>query len=129
MGGMAQSMTAYSQPLLDQTDGSPEQIEHALSIAQMCWNLALLPGEEERKSFLAQMQSELNMNDRELTEFYESVVVPMIKRHNEIFPKKSSQTPAKKALRRPREEKYPGTGRNDPCPCNSGKKYKRCCGR
>ena len=21
-----------------------------------------------------------------------------------------------------------GTGRNDPCPCGSGKKYKRCCG-
>ncbi|WP_342780377.1 SEC-C metal-binding domain-containing protein [Desulfoglaeba alkanexedens] len=29
----------------------------------------------------------------------------------------------------PREEKYPRTGRNAPCPCNSGKKYKRCCGR
>jgi len=24
-------------------------------------------------------------------------------------------------------EKYPGTGRNDPCPCGSGKKYKKCC--
>ena len=22
----------------------------------------------------------------------------------------------------------PGIGRNDPCPCGSGKKYKRCCG-
>jgi uncharacterized protein len=22
----------------------------------------------------------------------------------------------------------PKTGRNDPCPCGSGKKYKRCCG-
>jgi preprotein translocase subunit SecA len=21
------------------------------------------------------------------------------------------------------------TGRNDPCPCGSGKKYKKCCGR
>ncbi len=21
------------------------------------------------------------------------------------------------------------TGRNDPCPCNSGKKFKKCCGR
>ncbi|HPA73466.1 MAG: SEC-C domain-containing protein [Spirochaetes bacterium] len=21
----------------------------------------------------------------------------------------------------------PGTGRNDPCPCGSGKKYKNCC--
>lgn len=23
--------------------------------------------------------------------------------------------------------KYPKTGRNDPCPCGSGKKYKKCC--
>ena len=22
----------------------------------------------------------------------------------------------------------PDTGRNDPCPCGSGKKYKKCCG-
>jgi uncharacterized protein YecA (UPF0149 family) len=26
-----------------------------------------------------------------------------------------------------REE--PRVGRNDPCPCGSGKKYKKCCGR
>jgi len=23
----------------------------------------------------------------------------------------------------------PKVGRNDPCPCNSGKKYKKCCGK
>jgi uncharacterized protein YecA (UPF0149 family) len=23
---------------------------------------------------------------------------------------------------------YAAVGRNDPCPCGSGKKYKRCCG-
>jgi hypothetical protein len=25
--------------------------------------------------------------------------------------------------------KYAGVGRNDPCPCGSGKKFKQCCGR
>jgi preprotein translocase subunit SecA len=25
-------------------------------------------------------------------------------------------------------DKYPGTSRNTPCPCGSGKKYKKCCG-
>ena len=30
-----------------------------------------------------------------------------------------------KAYRRPE----PKVGRNDPCPCGSGKKYKKCCGR
>jgi len=24
--------------------------------------------------------------------------------------------------------RFPGTGRNDPCPCGSGRKYKKCCG-
>ncbi len=27
----------------------------------------------------------------------------------------------------PSLEKFPGAGRNDPCPCGSGKKYKKCC--
>jgi len=29
---------------------------------------------------------------------------------------------------RPIERKAPKVGRNDPCPCGSGKKYKKCCG-
>ena len=27
----------------------------------------------------------------------------------------------------PRSNPFRDTGRNDPCPCGSGKKYKRCC--
>ena len=26
------------------------------------------------------------------------------------------------------ESEQPKVGRNDPCPCGSGKKYKKCCG-
>jgi hypothetical protein len=29
----------------------------------------------------------------------------------------------------PIRREAPGVGRNDPCPCGSGKKYKKCCGR
>jgi len=29
---------------------------------------------------------------------------------------------------KPVEKKFPGTGRNELCPCGSGKKYKRCHG-
>ena len=29
----------------------------------------------------------------------------------------------------PTQHEAPKTGRNDPCPCGSGKKYKNCCGR
>ena len=35
-------------------------------------------------------------------------------------------TPVKKQPKRREEKKV---GRNDPCPCGSGKKYKKCCGR
>ncbi len=35
------------------------------------------------------------------------------------------QTPVQRTVRKSAEEKV---GRNDPCPCGSGKKYKHCCG-
>ncbi|MBQ9275608.1 MAG: SEC-C domain-containing protein [Succinivibrio sp.] len=31
--------------------------------------------------------------------------------------------------RQPAKRSTPKVGRNDPCPCGSGKKYKKCCGR
>ena len=127
MGVMAESMVAYAQPLLDEADGSQEQMSNAFSIAQMCWNLALLPGDEREES-LAEMRPALKMDDAEFTRFRKSVIVPMIRRHHEMFPnmqRLNSQT----THSYPRGKKYPGTGRNDPCPCNSGKKYKRCCGK
>ena len=64
MGLMAESMVAYEQPLLDETDGSQEQMQNALSIAQMCWNLALLSGTEQEE-MLASMRPALKMDDAE----------------------------------------------------------------
>ena len=29
----------------------------------------------------------------------------------------------------PKRREEPKVGRNDPCPCGSGKKYKQCCGK
>ena len=28
-----------------------------------------------------------------------------------------------------KNDPFANVGRNDPCPCGSGKKYKKCCGR
>jgi len=79
------------------------------------------------------------MDDHEFEAFRRTVLLPMIRQHHEMLPHMphlgstdhSRQTPA--AQTRPttmlRPAKYPGTARNAPCPCNSGKKYKRCCGR
>ncbi len=128
MGVMAESMTEYAQPLLDETDGSLEQVQKAMSIAMMLWNIALLPETEQEKT-LAEMRSNLEMDDAEFAGFRESVIEPMILRHHEMFPNMPRPDSEENTSPSSREKKYPGTGRNAPCPCNSGKKYKRCCGR
>ena len=138
MGIIAESMVAYAQPLLDETDGSAENMQRALTLAQLCWNLALL-SEKERDATLAEMRSSFHMNDGEFEDFRRSVVMPMVQRHHEMFPNMprfdakgtALVTPAPQTHRAAalRTERYPGTGRNAPCPCNSGRKYKRCCGR
>jgi hypothetical protein len=137
MGAIAEAMVAYAQPLLDETDGSLEQMNRAFAIAQICWNLALFPG--ERKHMLADMRPTLHMGDEEFASFQRSVILPMIRRHIEMFPQMHRSASCKNssdeasALMRPPEKlpakKYAGTERNAPCPCNSGKKYKKCCGR
>jgi hypothetical protein len=138
MGGIAEAMAAYVQPLLDQTDGSTQQMNSAFALGQLCWNLALLP-EQGRDEALAKMRPTLKMDDDQFETFRRSVVVPMIQRHQEMFPRMhrlDSMEPARGVAARQtrrttsaRAEKFPGTGRNAPCPCNSGRKYKLCCGR
>ena len=39
-----------------------------------------------------------------------------------------AQAAGRRATPEPYERAAPKVGRNDPCPCGSGKKYKRCCG-
>ena len=139
MGAIADAMFRYAQPLIDATDGSPEQVQKAFTLSQLCWNLALTP-ETERDDFLASMQPALRMDDEEFQEFQRDIVRPMIRRHQEMFPAMQgpagsnlsqhapSQGMPQPAARRS-AKKYAGTGRNERCPCGSGKKYKLCCGR
>ena len=93
----------------------------------MCWNFTLTP-ETEREEHIEKLHEDLKMGENEFRKFRDEAIIPMIKRHNEMFPNMalfgSQTTPPPQ-----REEKYLGTPRNAPCPCNSGKKYKRCCGR
>lgn len=138
MGVIGESIVAYAQPLLDEADGSSDGMNRALSLAQLCWNLALLP-EKKREECLAEMRPSLEMDDATFEDFRQSVVLPMIRRHHEMFPNmprhgsakasKAMVPPEPRAAATPQAESYRGTARNSPCPCNSGKKYKRCCGR
>jgi hypothetical protein len=136
MGAIAAGMVAYAQPLIDQTDGSLEQLNNALMISQICFNLALLP-EVERQSCLIETKAERGMGDEEFNEFRQSIIDPMIQRHKEMFPRMHSRrasgpTPSNAFLRSypnltSSTEGYPGTEPYSPCPCKSGKKYKFCC--
>src|SRR5262249_33110338 len=137
MGALAEAFVAYAQPLLDQTDGSEEQLNRAFAIGQLCYNLALLP-DDSRDTMLGEMQQTLGMDDEDFETFRQSIVVPMIRRHEEMFPglhrrgpiDLGPSPPSLQALTRKAKpgEKYPGTDRYAPCPCGSGEKYKFCCG-
>ena len=137
MGAIAEALVAYAQPLLDQTDGSQEQLSKAFAISQLCYNLALLP-EDKRDTTLTEMRPTLQMDDEEFDAFLRSVVIPMIQRHQEMFPRMHQRVSAAfsqsglSPRAQPRVtvpgEAYPGTDRYAPCPCNSGQKYKFCCG-
>ena len=133
MGAIAESVVAYAQPLIDQTDGTVEQINKALSLAQICWNLAIAP-KEMFDGALAALRPSLKMNNEEFAAFRRDIVDPMIRRHHEMFPHlprrasggpKSSPAPSSTVVQP--EKKFPGTPRYAPCPCGSGKKYKWCC--
>jgi hypothetical protein len=137
MGAIAEAFAAYAQPLLDQTDGSWEQMNTAFTIGQFCFNLALVP-DDHRDTALGEMQTALKMDDEEFDAFRRSIVLPMIRRHQEMFPRmhgRDSADPSQSisTLRThptipTRVQTYPGTDRYAPCPCNSGQKYKFCCG-
>jgi hypothetical protein len=137
MGAIAEAIVAYAQPLLDETDGSTEQLNKAFTISQLCYNLALLP-EDSRDGAIGEMRLSLQMTIEDFEDFRRSIVLPMIRRHEEMFPQMHSRgwgdfspsgpsprdRPSSAASARP----YAGTDRYAPCPCNSGKKYKFCCG-
>ena len=137
MGAIAEAFVAYAQPLIDQTDGSEEQLNKAFALSQLCYNLALLP-DDQRDTMLSEVRQSLEMDDAEFAEFRRSIIVPMIRRHEEMFPgmrgwkfgdsAPSSSSPGAHTRKAARGEKYPGTDRYAPCPCGSGEKYKFCCG-
>jgi hypothetical protein len=85
VGAIADAFVAFAQPLIDQTDGSVEQLNRAMMLAQFCYNLGLMP-EDQREEAIRQMQSSLQMDDVELENFRRYVMRPMMRRHETMFP-------------------------------------------
>jgi uncharacterized protein len=69
----------------------------------------------------AKLDDELETNREHWTEQIGSTVA-VIYRHFLAY--RSGGRPGSKTIIRPE----PKVGRNEPCPCGSGKKYKKCCG-
>ena len=130
MGAIADAIVAYAQPLIDQSNGSVDEMNRAMALAQLCWNLALVP-DERQDAAIDKLKPAWPMTDGEFAEFRQRVVLPMIRRHHEMFPgmhgRSTPRSSTVTAVSSPTKG-YPGTGRNAPCPCGSGLKYKRCCG-
>jgi uncharacterized protein YecA (UPF0149 family) len=137
MGAIAEAIVAFAQPLLDQTDGSIEDMNKALQLSQLCYNLALLP-KDRRETTIGEMRQSLEMDDGEFDAFRRGIVDPMIRRHEEMFPMMHRRVstnflesgPSLRAQPRMAEvaQTSPKTDRYAPCPCNSGRKFKFCCG-
>ncbi len=137
MGAIAEGLVAYAQPLIDQTDGSLEQVNKAFAIGTLCYNLALFPV-DARETAISEMREKLKMDDEEFDEFRRSIIAPMILRHQEMFPRlhgrgspapwHSGPSPQANPKTAASAKKPPAIDRYAPCPCNSGEKYKFCCG-
>jgi uncharacterized protein YecA (UPF0149 family) len=130
MGAIAEAIVAFAQPLIDQTDGSVSQMNQAMTMSQLCWNLALVP-EDERETAIDKMKLEVNMTDEEFADFRENLLLPMIRRHCEMFPRLHNRSPwilDEPDATPPPARKSRGMERYAPCPCGSGRKYKFCCG-
>jgi hypothetical protein len=142
MGRVAESIMAYAQPLIDSTDGSLEEVNKALSLSALCYNLALTP-EEDRVKSLDKLRRSMNLSDVEFIDLCRDCIIPMIQRHQEMFPglhhrrlnslaqrASVSRLSSRSASRNALTEGAPvPVDRYAPCSCNSGRKYKFCCGR
>ena len=65
---------------------------------------------------------------------YNITILTQDKRHKDVEEKEAKQkhtetSKDKTEPPKPHRRETPKVGRNDPCPCGSGKKYKHCCGR
>ncbi len=132
MGEIADALVAYAQPLIDATDGSLEQMNKALTLSTLCYNIGLLP-EEEREQSLNEVRLNLDMDDAEFAKFRSSILLPLLERHREMFPRSNRKYSVASFSTSGSSEKlvspdpYLGTDPYAPCPCNSGRKYKFCC--
>lgn len=90
--------------------------------------------EEQRQAHLAQAQAAQKQIRQEYSARPSTNPYANYSTTRDTYPGESAQRQAAQNVNRPAAPKQPAKagpkiGRNDPCPCGSGKKYKNCCGR
>ena len=83
--GPAADIADYAEPLLDATDGSPEQVQRAMSMATVFWNLAIVKEDAERRSRLDEIVAKTFDTEDEREQF-RSLARDMIERQRSMFP-------------------------------------------
>jgi len=66
--------------------------------------------------------------ERLITLYEEMGEFEKVKEFGKIYAELQRTEPKDSEIRKPAQAKSEKIGRNDPCPCGSGKKYKKCCG-
>ena len=88
------------------------------------WSNMLWNNEENRTLIVLEFDDNKKILDIQTT-FYNNNDIP-VERRDELF--FQGEQRAKERFNRYVEEHGRKIGRNEPCPCGSGKKYKKCCG-
>ena len=85
--------------------------------------LFAFPSDEIHVKFIEkymEMTRECRVRDNRGHDYYEMVALMSLKNSGRSSSQEKKQVPIRRGVK---------IGRNDPCPCGSGKKYKNCCGK
>jgi len=95
---------------------------------QLLFPILALCGDENGESLLGLPPDDEDRVMEEMTEFIPVCVTAIAAYWREQGPKQISMPLTADPPRRP-DRASTKVGRNDPCPCGSGKKFKKCCGK
>jgi hypothetical protein len=81
--GPAQQMMDFAQPLIENSDGTADGLNKAMSIAMVFWNLAITRDEDREEMMAAMMSKDA---DPEVRSEFHLMAQLMIARHEAMFP-------------------------------------------
>ena len=77
-------MMEFAQPLIDSAGEGIEGLNTAMSIAMICWNLALCQDEREREDLLVSLSEKLPEAETRIE--FRTIATQMVERHRQMFP-------------------------------------------